>query len=485
MRNLKNGFTGLGLLNIKVYATVVTGGLGKNMKITDKIYIDKNTELDSEAIAAIEETCTYDNPEYFQKMNLGLSVWNTPENIKTFKHLDDDTMIVLRGEAMKIKPHIGHLRYDFDHPDHPINLSYINEDFDLDAYQEAAIEAMTKYRQGIIHAVTSAGKSLIIVKAISQIKQRALIVVHRKILMKQLLEDINKYIRDENGQKIQPGIIGDGSYTVGDITIGIDKTLLKHLDSIREEFGVVILDECHLAPANTIYTLINSINAKHRFGLSGTLRRKDQKEFLIYSTFGTVIATISKEVLLDKGRVVPVEIKIIESETRFDWDSACEELGPTKARHLQEKTIALDPSRNDIILSLTSRLPGKTIVLSRYVEPCYKLQDALGDQYGLESGVITGRNSKEALESYEAMKKRDLKIIFATIGCVSTGVSISDLDNIVLISPVYTNELMLHQIRGRLMRTAEGKTHGTLYFVYDPYIFPGWKLSKFIKIMRN
>lgn len=459
------------------------------MKITDKIYID----LDHETVegSKIAPLLTYDNPEFHQKMNLGLSVWNTPETIKTYT-IKNRTLEILRGEAIKLKPHIGHLRYDFDHPDHPIKLFYHNGDFDLDAYQEAAIEAMTKYRQGIIHAVTSAGKSLILVKAIAQIGQRALIVVHRKILMKQLLEDIDKYIRDENGQKIQPGIIGDGSYTIGSITIGIDKTLIKHLGALREEFGVVILDECHLAPANTILTLINSLNAKYRFGLSGTLRRKDQKEFLIYSTFGTVIATISKEVLLEKGRVVPVEIKIVESETQFDWDGVVTGLveegnkNPTQAaRHLQEKTIAFDPGRQDIILSLTARLPGKTIVLSRYVEPCYKLQEALKQQYGIEAGIITGRDSKEGLESYEAMKKRDMKVIFATIGCVSTGVSISDLDNIVLISPVYTNELLLHQIRGRLFRTSPGKTHGTLYFIYDQYIFPSWKLSKFLKIVNS
>jgi superfamily II DNA or RNA helicase len=119
------------------------------------------------------------------------------------------------------------------------------------------------------------------------------------------------------------------------------------------------------------------------------------------------------------------------------------------------------------------------------VEPCYSLQNALKQQFGLESGVITGKDSKEALSSYNDMKTGDSKIIFATIGCVSTGVSISDLDNIVLISPVYTNELLLKQMKGRLMRTFPGKEFGTFIFVYDPYIFPRWKLGKFIKILKQ
>jgi superfamily II DNA or RNA helicase len=83
------------------------------------------------------------------------------------------------------------------------------------------------------------------------------------------------------------------------------------------------------------------------------------------------------------------------------------------------------------------------------------------------------------------MKEKDLQVIFATIGCVSTGVSISDLAHGVLISPVYTNELLLKQIAGRLMRTSPGKNFATLHFIYDRYIFPAWKLKKFISIIKS
>lgn len=462
------------------------------MKVSDKIYINLDQEqLDSRVL----EQLTYKNPDYFQKMNMGISVYGVPKEIKTYE-IKERMMTVTRGEALKIKPFfITPYSPQFSHPDHPIKLQYINNDFPLDPHQEGAVTAMQKFRQGIIHAVTSAGKSLIICKAVAEIGQRTLIVVHRKILMEQLLEDIDKYIRDEYGNKIKPGIIGGGKNSIGDITIGIDKSLGKNLESYREEFGTVILDECHLAPAATIFSILNGLNSRNRFGLTGTLRRKDQKEFLIYSTFGTVIHTIGKEELLELKRVVPVDVKIIESDTKFDWDqvvTALTEQGeknPTvQARHLQEKTIAGDPVRNDIILDQVKRLydaGGKTIVLSRYVDPCYALQEAVEKRYGIVGGVITGKDAKGALKSYQGMKHGDSKLIFATVGCVSTGVSVSDLDNIVLISPIYTNELLLHQIRGRLMRTSEGKTHGTLYYLYDQYIFDDRKLKRFLSIMRN
>lgn len=460
------------------------------MIVSDKIYFN----LDAESVPEnIFDVLTYNNPEYFAKANMGISVYGIPKVITTGA-IRGRTLEVMRGEAQRIKPYFTPEQWkpSFEHPDHPIKLQYINNDFELDNLQEGAVAAMAATRQGVVHAVTSAGKSLIILKAITVIGQRALIVVHRKILMEQFLEDIKKYIRDENGNPITAGIVGGGVARIGPITIAIDKSLAKNLDQYREQFGVAVLDECHLAPAATMFGLLNSLNTRHRYGVTGTLRRKDEKQFLIHSTFGQVIYTIGKDELLEKGRVVPVVPKVIESETRFDWNGTVEALTEqgdrnptTKARALQEKTIAGDRARNDMILRLVAGLPGKTMVISRYVAPCYTLQDELGRKYGRESGVITGKDPKEALESYKDMKDGDSRTVFATLGCVSTGVSISDLDNIVLISPIYNNELLLHQVRGRLMRTAEGKTHGTLYFIYDPYIFGEEKLRRFLRIMES
>lgn len=452
------------------------------MKIKDKIYLSHSEgPLPEEMFKDLK----YANPEYYAKMNMGLPLWGVPKEILTYR-IRREGVEILRGEFSKIRPYIPHLSFEAEHPETPpIDLVYKNDDFDLDPHQERAIEAIKANRQGIVHAVTSAGKSVMILKAICDLNVPTIVIVHRKLLMKQLLEDIEKYVRHKDGSPVKSGIVAEGKATIGPITIAIDATLKKHIHELRDSFGAVILDECHIAPANTLLSLINQMNSKYRFGFSGTLKRKDQKEFLIYSTFGRVIAEIGKEELLDLGRVVPVEVRVIESETRFEYESAVEAMGATKAYQLMEKTLAVDPGRSDMILELVSNLPGKTIVLSRMVEPCFRLSKRLQDERGIESGIITGKDPKLALQSYEGMKKADLRVIFATVGCVSTGISISDLDNIVLIAPIYTNELLLHQIRGRLMRTSEGKTHGTLYFVYDPWVFPERKLKKFLKIIRS
>ena len=452
------------------------------MLIKDKIYIDLKKEQVPKTVLDI---LTYDNPEYYAKMNMGLGVWKIPKVVKTFE-IVDSTLKILRGEFSKVRPFVKQFPIETSHPQHEaVDIEYVNNDFELDNLQEAAVQAILSKKQGIVHAVTSAGKSLIILKAICERKLPALIIVHRKILMQQFINDIKKYVKTKEGKDITLGILGDGSCTFGPITVAIDKTAAKHIKEIKEKFGVTFLDECHLAPAQTISWLLNSINSEYRFGVTGTLKRKDQKEFLIYATFGSVIYKISKEQLLEKGRITPVEVQILESSTKFNYPEALNLYGMTKAYQLMEKTLSLCPDRNKLILQLVAKLPGKTMVLSKLVNPCYVLSARLKNEYDLESGIITGKDADEAVKSYEAMKFGDLRIIFATIGCVSTGVSISDLDNIVLISPLYTNELLLHQIRGRLFRASPGKEKGYLYFIYDPYVIEQRKLNMFLAIMNS
>lgn len=453
------------------------------IKIADKIYID----LDRHPMRKeLYTQLTYKNPEFYQKMNLGLSVWNIPKEVRTYNQ-KQNKLEVLRGEFQKCQPYFYGFQIDVVHPDVPVKIKYQNQDFELDQYQEGAVKAITSMNQGIVHAVTSAGKSLIILKAICELGQRALIVVHRKILMEQFIQDIKKYVKDSSGNPIDFGVIGDGKFSIGDITIALDKTLGKHPELFKGTFGAVFLDECHLAPANTIYSIINNIDARYRFGFSGTLKRKDQKEFLIYSSFGSVIYTIGKDQLLELNRVVPVDIQIMETDTEAEPE---EEMSPTKLYQFIEKKLSNDLGRQYQIVEKAHDLSkkGKTMVLSRLVQPCYDMKDRMEYAYPEligKIGIITGRDTEEALASYNAMKHEDMRVIFATIGCVSTGVSISDLEYMILASPIYNNELLLHQIRGRLMRMAEGKEKGTLYFVYDPYVFPESKLNKFLSIMRK
>ena len=451
-----------------------------SIKIKDKIYIDKSQY---DIPKQLRYDLTYKNPKYYQNLNMGISVYNVNKKIRTFTE-SKKTFAAFRGEIRTIGNYFPNAEIELEHKDHPVNIQYVNNEFTFDRYQQAAMQAVENKRQGTIHAVTSAGKSVMALKAIVKRGERGLLVVHRKFLMKQLLADIDKYIRDSEGNKIEAGKIGDGYNKIGDVTVAIYQTLQNNLDKYKDQFGTVIMDECHIAPAKTIRTLMNELNSKYRYGVTGTTKRKDKKQFLMYATFGHIIARITEEDLLKIGRIVPVEFKTIESDVRFNYQQVKEVEGTTKAYRIMIDYLMEHTGRRQLIIDSAAKMKGKTIVMLPRVKVCKQLAQIMEYLYNKDVGVVTGQ-TKNSDENLQKMKDGELDVIFATVGCVSTGVSIKDLDNVILAAPIYNNPLKLKQIKGRLMRNADGKKKGTLYFIYDHYVFYKRKLEKLKNILEN
>jgi ABC-type antimicrobial peptide transport system permease subunit len=88
--------------------------------------------------------------------------------------------------------------------------------------------------------------------------------------------------------------------------------------------------------------------------------------------------------LLDKNRVVPVRVKILESDALFDRESVIEDLGPTRAHQILEDYLMNHPTRNKMILDTVAKLPGKTIVLSKRVAPCFELSKIMKEEFNID-----------------------------------------------------------------------------------------------------
>jgi superfamily II DNA or RNA helicase len=124
---------------------------------------------------------------------------------------------------------------------------------------------------------------------------------------------------------------------------------------------------------------------------------------------------------------------------------------------------------------------SKIMVLFRYVAPCYELQRRIPD-----SVVITGKESNERVkDAFDKIRNGTSRIVIGTIGCLSTGISIVDLTHIIIASPMGNNDLMLKQIRGRLMRKADEKEIGTLVYIHDENIFGKRAKTRFINSINN
>lgn len=491
---------------------------------------DKRTE----DVERLIEALTHVNPKRIQTEKLGLYAENIPRTIQTFKisfnKRGGRIMTIPRGCYGTVKAIfpdetlLDRTESNFERT----GIVYRNEDFELDERQRRCVEAMVKKKQGVIHAATSAGKSAIIMAAIAEIELPTLIIVHRKLLLTQLYEDARKWLNEEDSRGAEAegsvvsgciqggneahlhipqryrgeqdktivsnnlplfGQIGSGKNAVGKVTFAIDKSLeiaLGKDPSLGGRFGLVIQDECHLCPCSTFQRIMSQLPAQKRFGLTGTLKRKDGMEFLIHATYGKVIATVTKDELLEANRVSPVYTKVIQSEAEVPAELF--ELPITKKMQAIDKSLHENEERLNLIVDYAKNLlaispESRVIIASRYVEPCYEIAKRL-DHAGISCATITGRD-RDSDDVCQRLRTGEIRAAAATLGCFSTGVNIPELTDIILISPCFSNELLIHQLRGRLYRKALGKTHGTLHLVWDDYVFPSFKLKRFLSIMKK
>jgi superfamily II DNA or RNA helicase len=152
---------------------------------------------------------------------------------------------------------------------------------------------------------------------------RTLILVHTKLLFEQWLKELAIQLPEAT-----IGKIGDGSFSIGDVTVAIYKTAHNNLDKLRDEFSMLITDECHRCPADMFSTVVNNINAKVKIGLSATPRRKDGKHIYLNDFFSThlVIAKDSRNLAIPSVTIVKTDFKFTIIDPKRDWARAVNKL---------------------------------------------------------------------------------------------------------------------------------------------------------------
>jgi len=474
-------------------SSVTPARLSHPVTIHAEAWID-GTHFGEDILKRIQNALTYTNPKWIQTKRMGFSTYNIPNSIFNFRR-EDHYLIIPRGEITKAWPILmenqdfreraGAKDWQTACPRPEDHIFYENKDFELSAHQKRCVDAIASANQGIILAATSAGKSAIIMAAIGRMETNVLIVVNRKILVQQLKKDAKKWLN------VPIGEISGEKFDLQDVTIATDKSLLNALErgTLKgDEFGAIFVDEVHTSAVPTMQAIMSRISSKRRYGLTGTLKRKDGFEFLVYGQFGTVIAEVTRGELEEVDRVSPVKINVVETSCADEKGELDAAETPSEVWRMSDKLIHADKSRLTyiayLVLELLEADPNKKIAIAwRYLDPCYALFDELELNRNVPCAVITGKEDQEA--ELQKIKRGDVRVVIATIPCFATGVDVPDLTDLILASPMFSNELLLKQLRGRLMRKAEGKTHGTFHVIFDPLLFPNYKLKSCLRMLEK
>ena len=182
-----------------------------------------------------------------------------------------------------------------------IKISYIGTDnyygFEIDGNRRFKLWDNT-----IVH------NTIISLYFVSKLKRKTLVIVHKEFLLNQWIDRIKFAI-----PSAKIGIIQGDKYIVdADIVLGMLQTLsMKNFPpDTFDDFGHVIIDECHRIPSKVFSQALQKVNSKYMLGLSATPNRKDGLTKILKWYIGDICFSMKSH---DKN-TVQVERYLLESK---------------------------------------------------------------------------------------------------------------------------------------------------------------------------
>lgn len=137
----------------------------------------------------------------------------------------------------------------------------------------AIMDSLGTHGGAIVNLFAGGGKTSLAIWIATKLKTKTMILVHKNFLADQFAERIRGHVPTAKVTRIQ----GDACDTSGDFVIVMIQTLMtrKYPAETFREFGFLVVDECHHAPAESFSQTLVGLAFPAVLGLSATPTRKD------------------------------------------------------------------------------------------------------------------------------------------------------------------------------------------------------------------
>jgi superfamily II DNA or RNA helicase len=432
----------------------LSGPMPKLLTVTrvNQIYFEK-AQLPQALANRLIRLAAFQNPEFYKAQAMRMSVWdkprvignaeNYPQHIALPRGCLDAALDLLRDNGIACD-----LR-DERFKGEPINASFVGT---LRLDQEAAVAGMLHHDIGVLCAPTAFGKTVTAAAMIARRGVNTLVLVHRTELLKQWQERLQAFLGVGKGVV---GTIGGGkTKPTGKIDIAVMQSVSRQgeVSPLVENYGQVIVDECHHVGAVSFDAILKRAKAKYVLGLTATPIRRDGQQPIIFMQCGPIRYAAAKPA------GAPHDLGVLPRSrfTRIDL--------PTDAgiqdvfRHLVN-----DHARTEAIAAEVRDAVGqgrKVLLLTERREHLDAIKVALD---GLEPVlfVLHGRMSRKQraalVADLQALPPDAPRVLLSTGKLVGEGFDHPPLDTLVLAMPVSWKGT-LQQYAGRLHREHASKT---------------------------
>lgn len=445
----------------------------------NKLYIPLKA-VSAKVLNHLKRIAAFKNPEFYNKQALRLSTYAIPRIISCFD-ITNEYLAMPRGceDATRSFLNDNAVTYTIiDKTNHgnKISVSFQGEEREE---QLEAINALLPYTNGILHATTAFGKTVTAAAIIARKKVNTLILVHSKALLKQWHDRLTEFLnidypkheeKNKRGRRKVFSPIGcfdsSGNTLHGIIDIALIQSCLDE-DGVKpfvQDYGMVIVDECHHVSSITFEQVLRSIKAHTIYGLTATPIRKDGHQPIIFMQCGPIrFSTDAKSQIAKQSfdRFLIPRFTSYNSilEDRLSIATLYKYLSEDEIRNnliVEDICKAVNTGRTPIILT------NRTAHVSALAE---KLKATIKNVISL-TGIGTTKEKREAMQRLQTIPDSEQLVIVATGKYVGEGFDYPRLDTLFLALPISWKGL-LTQYAGRLHREYEGKKDVRIYDYID------------------
>ncbi|WP_038874600.1 DEAD/DEAH box helicase [Vibrio jasicida] len=366
--------------------------------------------------------------------------------------------------------------------------------YTLRPYQADSVKAVIHYFRkhttpAVIVLPTGAGKSLVIAELARLAKGRVLVLAHVKELVEQNHAKYEGY--DLKGSVFSAGL--GRKETDQKVVFASVQSVVRNLDSFKNQFSLLVIDECHRVPDDKdssyqkVITHLRELNPGIKvLGLTATPYRLGMGWIYQYHTRGQVrteeprffrdcIFELPIRYLLDENFLTPARM-MDAPVLSYDFS----QLKPASTGRYKEaemdmvidKAKRATPQIVEQIIQYAKERQG-VMVFAATVRHAQEIHGLLPE--GETSIVIGDTPTPERDAIIQSFKNREIKYL-VNVSVLTTGFDAPHVDLIAILRPTESVSLY-QQIVGRGLRLSEGKTEclvldyaGNSYDLYQPEV---------------
>jgi superfamily II DNA or RNA helicase len=368
---------------------------------------------------------------------------------------------------------------DEDVPKHPIDTKNLAKALSLPMeprdYQYIASSVGLTRKRAVVVSPTGSGKSLIIYMMMRHLlsngKQRGLLIVPTVNLVTQMHSDFKEYSTN-NGWDVekhcQKVYAGYSKIPDSEMVISTWQSLYEMPPKYFSQFDFIIGDEAHTFKSKSLIAIMTKlVNCDVRIGTTGTLDDSKVNKLVLEGLFGPTFKAVNTSELIERKQLADFKIKCIVLKYP---ELVCR--GVSGLSYHEEINFLLQhEGRNRFIKNLALNLNGNTLILFTFVEKhgkiLYEMLTEACKDGNRKVFFIHGKVDEDDRELVRHITEKETNaIIVGSYGCMSTGVNIRNLHNVVFSSPTKSKIRSLQSI-GRVLRLGDNKESATLYDLAD------------------